>query len=394
MSKIIFHIDVNSAFLSWTSVENLRTDSGMDLRNIPAIIGGDSSTRHGIVLAKSIPAKKYGIETGEPIASALRKYPKLVIASPDHSMYHRYSKELMEHLSSFCPDIEQVSVDECYMDYTPIASRFESPVSAATTIKDSVRETFGFTVNIGISDKKVLAKMASDFRKPDLVHTLYQREIQSKLWPLPISKLFLCGQSSAATLHKIGINTIGDLAHYDLNIITAHLKSHGQLLWNYSNGIDNSDVVTTQAQAKGIGNSTTLSEDVTSREGAIKVILSLAESVSRRLRKANMRTSSICLEIKYASFKSVSHQKMLSSPTDSADVLYHTGCTLFDELWNGQPIRLLGLRSTKLSDPNEPTQLSLFDISSEKNRKLDQALDSIRAKYGNDAIVRGTFYKK
>lgn len=398
MGKIFFHIDVNSAFLSWTSVENLKTGNGPDLRGIPAIIGGDSSTRHGIVLAKSIPAKKYRIQTAEPIASALRKCPSLVIAAPDHQMYHRYSQALMEHLMTFCPDIEQVSVDECYMDYTPIASRYPSPENAAAAIKDSVRERFGFTVNVGISDQKVLAKMASDFKKPDLVHTLYSYEIAEKMWPLPISRLFLCGHSSAETLRKLGILTIGDLAAADPSIVTAHLKSHGRTLWNYANGMDDSDVATQKAEAKGIGNSTTLASDVTDRSEAYRILLSLSESVASRLRAAGKRASCVTVEIKYSSFLSVSHQTMSEVPIDSADPLYRTACTLFDELWSKEPVRLLGIRTTKLSDACEPVQMSLFDLSgaaqTEKHKKLDQALDQIRGRYGKDSVVRGTFYKK
>lgn len=397
MDKIFFHIDVNSAFLSWTSVENLKTGSGIDLREIPSIIGGDSSARHGIVLAKSIPAKKYHIQTAETIGSALKKCPSLVIAPPDHAMYHRYSKALMAHLSSFCPDLEQVSIDECYMDYTPIASRYESPVAAATLIKDSVYETLGFTVNIGISDRKVLAKMASDFRKPNLVHTLFCSELKEKLWPLPISRLFLCGHSSAETLRKIGIVTIGDLAVSDLSIVTAHLKSHGQTLWNYANGIDDSEVVTQETDAKGIGNSTTLSADVSDLSAARRVLLSLAESVAARLREAKKRTSCVTVEIKYASFVSVSHQTMLDTPTDSTDLLYETACRLFRELWNNDPVRLLGVRATKLCAADEPVQLSLFDLSadagSEKHKKLDKALDRIRSRYGSDSVVRGSLYQ-
>ena len=217
MESIFFHIDVNSAFLSWTAIDQLQKaketdtlDSYVDLRDIPSIIGGDSATRHGIVLA--IPAKKYGISTAEPIASALKKCPSLVIASPDHHSYSAHSHALMEFLSGYCPVIEQVSIDECYMDYTPICRDFESPQAAATIIKDSVRETFGFTVNVGISDRKVLAKRASDFKKPDLVHTLYAKEIQTKMWPLPVRDLFMVGHASAAKLELLGIKTIGDLA--------------------------------------------------------------------------------------------------------------------------------------------------------------------------------------
>lgn len=291
MDKLFFHIDVNSAFLSWTSVENLKTGKGIDLRTVPSIIGGDSSKRHGIVLAKSIPAKKYHIETAEPIGSALKKCPSLIIAPPDHAMYQRYSQALMEHLASFCPDLEQVSIDECYMDYTPIASHYDSPAAAAALIKDSVYEKLGFTVNVGISDRKVLAKMASDFRKPNLVHTLFCSELRTKLWPLPISRLFLCGRSSVETLSKLGIVTIGDLALSNPAIVTAHLKSHGQTLWNYANGIDDSEVVTQETEAKGIGNSTTLSADVTDLPAARLVLLSLSESVAARLREAKSARS-------------------------------------------------------------------------------------------------------
>lgn len=396
MQKTFFHIDVNSAYLSWTSVENLRTGRGEDLRLIPAIIGGDSSKRHGVVLAKSIPAKKYHIQTGEPITHALQKYPNLVIAPPDHPLYEHYSELLMQHLAAFCPDIEQVSVDECYMDYTSVSDYYESPEQAAAILKDSVRNTFGFTVNVGISDRKVLAKMASDFRKPDLVHTLYSHEIRTKLWPLPVSKLFLCGQSSVETLRKLGIHTIGDLAASEPSIITAHLKSHGQTLWNYANGIDNSRVITAPVEAKGIGNSTTLPADVTNSADAKKTLLALSESVAERLRQSRKLAGLVCVEIKYSSFHSVSHQKALLTPCDSADMLYEAACTLFDELWNGQPIRLLGLRSGKLTAPTDPVQISLFDLTTdipEKKKKLDQALDSIRARYGRDSVVRGTFYQ-
>lgn len=412
MDNLFFHIDVNSAYLSWTSVENLKTGKGADLRLVPSIIGGDSSKRHGVVLAKSIPAKKYHVETGEPIVNALRKCPSLVIAPPDHALYQRYSDAMIAHLSDFCPDLEQVSVDECYMDYTPIAGRYHSPEKAAHVIKDSIRETFGFTVNIGISDRKVLAKMASDFRKPDLVHTLYHWEIAEKMWPLPVGSLFLCGRSSTAVLNKLGIRTIGDLATCDPAILLPHLKSHGQTLWNYANGIDDSVIITTQTQAKGIGNSTTLSADVTSRAQAAQTILSLAETVAARLRKAGMLAGNVSLEIKYATFQTVSHQTMLPSPCDTSDQLYQTGMTLFDELWNGDPIRLLGLRTAKLTDNSEPVQLSLFDFVSqateyengadpkkpasydtEKHKRLDRALDDIRSRYGQSSVVRGTFYQ-
>ena len=434
MDKIFFHIDVNSAYLSWTALEKLHNGFDIDLRTIPAIVGGDMAQRHGVVLAKSIPAKAYGIVTGEPIVNAMRKCPNLTLEPPDHKLYKRRSQELMTLLSDFCPDIEQVSVDECYMDYTPINRQYPSPEYAAHLLKDRVREQLNFTVNVGISDRKVLAKMASDFKKPDLVHTLYSYEIQEKMWPLPVSDLFMCGRSSVEALRKLEILTIGDLAQTDRSIIEAHMKSHGALLWEYANGIDDSQVAVIHADAKGIGNSTTLSEDAADHETAHLVLLSLAESVSRRLRAAEYSAAMISVEIKYNTFKKVSHQTTLFAPTNQTDLIYQTACSLFDEIWDGTPVRLLGIRSSKLAPIGEPVQMSLFDlplstmqdgishrssamtkssssvisdkdisiinspakkissndISSRKKEKLDSALDSIRKRYGDDAVVRGS----
>ena len=398
MKQTIFHIDVNSAFLSWSALEKLKNGEERDLRTIPSIIGGDTAKRHGVVLAKSIPAKAYGIRTGEPVSDALKKCPFLVSCPPDHKLYSEKSRLLMAHLSDICPDIEQVSVDECYMDFTSVASHYTDPVSAARRIKDGIRETFGFTVNVGISDKKVLAKMASDFRKPDLVHTLYQSEIREKLWPLPISALFMCGRSSVEALHNLGILTIGELAKADPQIILSHLKSHGKTLWEFANGIDDSRVTSVPAEAKGVGNSTTLSRDALTMEEIQKCLLGLSESVASRLRKAHVQACMVSVEIKYSSFQTASHQATMPDATSDSGCIYRTACRLAAELWNGSPVRLLGIRTSKLEDMDAPTQLSLFDLAqekplSEKQKSLNEALDKIRSKYGKDSIVRGTLLK-
>lgn len=399
MERIIFHIDVNSAYLSWSALALLAQGSSKDLRQIPAIIGGDMEKRHGVVLAKSIPAKKYGIVTGEPIVNAMRKCPTLTIVSPDHHLYDEKSRLLMELLSTFNPELEQVSVDECYMDYTPVRHLYASPLDAARLIKDRIRTQLGFTVNIGISDKKVLAKMASDFKKPDMIHTLYSYEIREKMWPLPVSSLFMCGKSSVESLRKLEIETIGQLAKADRKVLSAHLKSHGILLWEYANGIDDTPIISVPAESKGIGNSTTLPKDVSRKPEAYKVLLSLSESVAARLRQANQLAGMVSVEIKYSTFRSVSHQTMLYTPSDTTGIIYETACHLFDELWDQSPIRLLGIRTSKLVSSSEPTQLSLFDLpsspsgskaSSQKLAALDKALDDIRNKFGEDAIVRGS----
>lgn len=396
MKQIIFHIDVNSAFLSWTAIEQLKQGAEVDLRTIPSIIGGNQASRHGIVLAKSVPAKKYGIVTGEPVANALRKCPNLTMAPPNHKMYGEYSARLMKFLANYTPDIEKVSIDECYMDFTGIAHRYPSFVTAAFEIKDAVYREFGFTVNIGISVNHLLAKMASDFEKPNKVHTLFPEEIPVKMWPLPVSELYMAGHSSVEVLHKLEIRTIGELAKADPDLLELHLKSHGRILWEFANGIDSSKVIREHVESKGIGNSTTLPRDATTEEEAKKVFLMLAETVGGRLRKECVKANMVSVEIKYHTFQTVSHQKQLLRATNTDSMLYETACKLFQELWNGEPIRLLGIRTSKLVDETEPEQMSIFDFQSEKSQKdkkhqkLDQALDQIRKKYGEGAIVRGS----
>lgn len=393
--SIIFHIDVNSAYLSWTAVYQIKQGAGIDIRTIPAIIGGDMKSRHGVVLAKSIPAKKYGIHTGEPVVNAFRKCPNLRMEPPDHKLYHQYSERLMEFLRTYTSRIEQVSVDECYMDFTEIARRFHSPVEGALEIKNEVYRRFGFTVNIGISSNKLLAKMASDFEKPNKVHTLFPEEIPEKMWPLPIGELYMAGHSSVETLQKLEIYTIGDLAHMDPNLLELHLKSHGRKLWEFANGIDHSEVEIEKAEAKGIGNSTTLPRDAVTEEEAKTVLKDLASSVSGRLKKAGQKAGMLSVEIKYHTFESVSHQKQLLKSTNQEKEIYETAVELFRELWNKEPIRLLGIRSSKLSEEGEPEQLSLFDIEFEpeekrkKKRQLNAALEKLRGKYGVDIIAKG-----
>lgn len=396
MERIIFHIDVNSAYLSWSAVSNLQKNpTQIDLRTIPSIIGGDRESRHGIVLAKSIPAKKYNIRTGEPVAQALRKCPSLVIEPPNHQLYSEYSKKLMNVLSEYSPDLEKLSVDECFMDFTSIAHQYPSYLHAATIIKDRIYEELGFSVNIGISSNRLLAKMASDFKKPNLVHTLFPSEIKEKMWPLPVGELYMAGQSSVKTFHNLGIYTIGDLACTSKKLIELHLKSHGRLLWQYANGIDDTPVISDQTKLKGIGNSTTLSFDATTKEENTHVLLALSEQVSKRLRSSKQLAGMISVEIKYNDFSNVSHQMQLITPANTTEQIYKYACILFEDLWNHNPVRLLGIRTSKLTSEEEPIQLSLFDTAkSEKHLKAEQAIDSIKTRFGNDAIIRGSFLKK
>lgn len=395
-SRVIFHIDVNSAFLSWEAVYRIR-DLGeeLDLRTIPSAVGGDVSKRHGIILAKSIPAKKYNIQTGEPVVDALRKCPGLVLVPPNHELYEKSSHAFMEILRKYSDIVEQYSVDEAFIDMTGTGRLFGPPVLAANAIKDEICQTLGFTVNVGVSSNKLLAKMASDFRKPNLVHTLFPEEIKDKMWPLPVRDLFFVGGASEKKLQSMGIRTIGELANADVTVVKSILKKHGEVIWNFANGRDVSVVERAPVDNKGYGNSTTLSFDVTDAQTAKTVLLSLAETIGRRLRKDEAWIEVVAVNIRFCDFSDVSHQCVLKSATNITKEIYDAACRLFDELWNGTPIRLLGVYTSRASKSGNNRQLSLFDDTDyEKLEKLDKAVDSIRDRFGADSIQRASFLKR
>lgn len=392
--RVYFHIDVNSAFLSWEAVDRLEKgdESTVDIRNIPSAIGGDVAKRHGIVLAKSIPAKKYDIVTGESISEALKKCPSLFVAPPNHKLYQKYSEAFIKILEDYSPDIEQFSVDEAFIDVTGTRRLFGEPVALAHTIKDRIRDELGFTVNIGISDVKLLAKMASDFKKPDMIHTLYFEEIEQKMWPLPVEDLFYVGKSTKDKLYTMGIRTIGELANTDKKILVANLKSHGELIWNIANGIDISNLHSKTDKNKGYGNSTTVAVDITESESARIVLLSLCETVAKRLRADKVKGELITVTIKDNNFQSYSHQKQIDYATNSTSDIFEYAMEIFNEMWEGTPIRLLGVSAGKLQTPDQAVQLSLFDDDIHiKREACDVAIDKIREKFGKDAIKRATY---
>ncbi len=389
---IYFHIDVNNAFLSWEAIYRMRElGEQQDIRELDAIIGGDISKRHGIVLAKSVSAKRYGIKTGEPVVSAMRKCPGLHSFEPHMWYYKERSAELMELFKKYAPNVDQYSIDEAFLDMSGTYTLYGDPVKFAHKLKDEIRDTLGFTVNIGISSNRLLAKMASDFTKPDKVHTLFPEEIQEKMWPLPVEDLFYVGKSTAARLHTLGIHTIGDIAKTDLQIMMSHLKSHGVVIYNFANGIDFTLEDRSEAVQKGYGNSTTIPYDIKDSEDAYHTIMGLCESVCLRMRQDEVEALVLSVEIKDSNFVVKRHQRTLLSSTDVTDECYEIACELFDELWDGSPIRLIGVSANKVTD-GVNRQLNLFDIDSHDKRKnLDQALDSIREKYGSDAVKRGSF---
>ncbi len=396
MDRLIFHVDVNSAFLSWQAkyeMEQLHMER--DLRQIPAAVGGDPKTRHGVVLAKSTPAKKYGVTTGEPLSRALEKCPSLVVVQPKFDVYVQNSRAFIGILREIAPVVEQASIDEAYCDMSGTRRIYGDPVAFAHQLKDRIRKELHFTVNIGISDCKLLAKMASDFEKPDKVHTLFPDEIEKKMWPLPAGELFLVGRSSAKKLAGLGIRTIGDIARMDPSLLQLHFGKQGKTMWEFANGIDASIVQGESDAAKSYGNSVTLSFDVDDADSAKKILLSLCETVGARLRADGAYIRSVTVTIKDCEFRTTSHQTGLANATNVTEVIYREACILFDQLWDHVPIRLLGVSAGKITD-GAYDQMELFSASAnspapEKLSKLNAAIDQIRGRYGEDSVKRARF---
>jgi len=392
MNNVIFHIDVNSAFLSWEAVYRIHHLGGnLDLRDIPSAVGGDITKRHGIILAKSIPAKKYQIKTGESVNEALRKCPDLILVPPNYNLYQKSSSAFIHILKQYSPIVEQYSIDEAFMDMTGTEVLFGDPYQAANDIKERIHKELGFTVNIGVSNNKVLAKMASDFKKPDKVHTLWLSEIKEKMWPLSVKELFFVGRATFQKLRNLGIKTIGELAQTDLSIIKSHFGKHGEVIWSFANGIDVSAVEPAPPPNKGYGNSTTTAFDLVDASTARLVLLSLAETLSARLREDNVKISVISVGIKDYNFVYYGHQKTLDTPTNITYEIYETACQIFDEMWNKIPIRHLGIHTSHVTTENS-RQLNIFDkVDYEKMERMDKAVDEIRKRFGIDSIKRASF---
>ena len=391
MQRIIFHVDVNSAFLSWEAAKRVR-EGEQDIRLIPAAIGGDRDKRTGVILAKSIPAKKYGVTTGEPVAMALRKCPDLFLAKPDFRLYERNSRAFMDICRKYAPAVEKYSIDECFLDMTGTEKLYGDPVDIARRIKDEIRDTLGFTVNIGVANNKLLAKMASDFEKPDKVHTLFDGEIREKLWPLRVGELFTVGPATARKLEQAGITTIGALAKASLLSIQALLgQKMGRQVWEYANGRDESSVLTEAEEAKGYSISTTTEEDVVTAEQAYKILLALADSVAARMRSEGAKAYGVSVTIRGNDFKNRSHQKKLTEPTDITNEIYKLCRSLFDELWDKHtPLRLLGIGLLNVTKEEYAQQCMFCDEGKDRARKLDRAVDDIRGRFGADTIMRGS----
>lgn len=390
------HIDVNNAFLSWSAIDLLNKGSKCDIRDTCAVIGGDETRRAGIVLAKSMPAKKFGVVTAETLYSAKKKCPALKVYLPNFPFYSKMSNALFKLLSSYTPDIEIASIDECYLDYGKVKNLYGDELKFAEMVQKRINEELGFTVNIGIANNKLCAKMASDFSKPNRIHTLYDYEVESKMYPLPIGDLFGIGKKTVPKLQRYGINTIGDLANFDINVLSKSFKNMAIVMVNSAKGINEDPVVSDYYVPKGIGNEITLVKDTTDKEELYEQLLDISENIAIRLRREKKYAYTICVTIKTKEFKRKSHQKKLVNATNITSEIYNTAKMVFNEMYDpDEPIRLIGVRLDNLVE-YKTHQCSLFENIEEKETEseLDKVLDDIKIKYGNKAIKKASLINK
>lgn len=387
---VIFHVDVNSAFLSWSAVHHLQMGGKEDLRLIPSVVGGDPEKRHGVVLAKSVPASKYGVKTGESLYSALKKCPGLKVVSPKSGIYTKASRAMYALLNEYSDNMEKYSIDESFMAMGQM--EMEDALETAREISDRTLEELGFTVNIGISTVKLLAKMASDFKKPKGIHTLYPEEIEEKMWSLPVNDLFMVGPKMAEKLKDLNIMTIGKLAHTDPVFLKDRFMSYGMMLHAFANGRDTSGVHSEgRGETKGVGNSTTLSRDVSDLRTLDITLLSLLETLIPRLKALDKKALTVKVHYTTPEFKVKSRQRTLKEPTDSFKTVYKVSREVLRELWDGKPIRKLGIGVTNLTECTAE-QLTMFDYKDKlKNEKVEDTILKIREKFGDDSLIRASF---
>ena len=389
MERQILHVDVNNAFLSWTALDMLKHGSEMDIRDIPAVIGGDESKRSGIVLAKSTKAKECGVKTAETIYQARIKCPGLKVFPSNFKVYRQFSNQLYQLLLEYTDKIERFSIDECFLDMTHYLMN-DTLLNKGKEINRRVKEELGFTVNVGVAHNKLLAKMASDFTKPDRVHTLFENEIPSKMWTLPVSELFMLGKRTVPKLYNMQIKTIGDLAKTNKKVLQDKFGKHGIIMWEYANGMDNSEVKYQKEKPKGIGNSVTLPEDISNIDKLEEILLALTEQVTYRLRKQKMLARVVNVQLRNKDFVDTSHQRKLPNATASTKEIFMYAKELLEQMYRkGTPIRLIGVRVDDLTDTEE-MQISLFqdEVKNQKQEKLDKTIDQLKEKYGYNLITR------
>lgn len=383
--RIILHIDVNNAFLSWSAVDMLKKGYKKDIRNRYAVIAGNEKERKGIVLAKSNLCKKKGVTTAEPIYKARIKCPYLEVYPPNFNLYKEYSNKMYNYLLKYTNIIERYSIDECFLDYTDLTLLFGDPIKTAYIIKEDIKNMFGFTVNVGIGNNKLCAKMASDFEKPDKVHTLFHNEIKQKMWPLKVEDLFMIGKSTSNKLNTLGILTIKDLAQTKPEYLYKYFKNRAKNIIESANGIDNSIVEYEYNDPKSISSSTSLPYNYKTKEEIYPVLQELSNEVAEKLNNKKLYTSNISIWIKYKDFTKLSKQIKINNKTNNKNDIYNYSIKLFNEIWNEEGIRAICVAISNFSKTND-IQLNIFNNTNtqnktKNNKKLDEIVNKLNNKY-------------
>ena len=389
MDRVILHCDMNSFFASVELLDH------PELRDVPVAVSGSADTRHGIILAKNEPAKKYGVKTAETIWQARRKCPGLVLLPSHHEKYREYNKKINRIFQDYTDMVEPFSIDESWLDVTGSIKLFGSGKKIADTIRERVKNELGITLSAGVSFNKIFAKMGSEYKKPDATTEITRENYKEILWPLPVSELFFCGWSTAEKLVDMGISTIGELAEADPDVLEKALGKQGPILRIYARGEDTSPVrlYEQKEKIKSVGNGTTFSRDISTEDDILTALTDLSDTVAGRLRKYQLKAYGVKVDIKDTALKVASHQKQLVSPTNLADEIREHAYEIVKSTWpEGKPIRMLTVTGINLVNEDEGEQLTLFSEENDthdKSESVERAMDEIRKKFGDSSIKFG-----
>ncbi len=382
--RVILHIDMNAFYCSVHQAVEPELYAGK-----PCAVSGSVELRKGIIVTCSYEARKFGVKTGMQVREAMKLCPDLICIRPDFGLYRQYSKRIMEISSSYSPLVEAMSIDECYIDITG-SKQFGTPIEIAEHLQLRIQEELFLPCSIGIAPNKLLAKMASDMKKPRGMTILRLRDVPRILWDKPCTELFGVGRKTGEKLKKLGIYTIGQLAQTDVYRLTQHFGVYGNYLKQAANGLDDSPVNPERERNKSIGHTTTLPENVTSLQEVYRVFLNISDQVARRMRRQKLVASTIQITIRNPEMKTIQRSITLTAPTEHSDVIYQEACKLFSHHWPaGSPVRLLGITLQNLQTKSEAAvQLDLFDYELQpKKEKLNETLDQLRDKFGESSIL-------
>ena len=394
----IFHIDMNSFFASCEQARN------PELKGKNIAVAGDPEKRHGIILAASYSAKAFGIKTTMPVWKAEKLCPDLILLPCDFELYKSYSHRVMDIFREYAPVIEQASIDEAYLDFTGTEKIYPDVLELAHTIQDRIKNELDLCCSVGISENKLLAKMASDYKKPLGITEIYTKDVERMLWPMDVREMFMIGKSTAESLKSIGIYTIGDLAKFDYDTLAKHFGDKGaSRLMDSANGLDDGEVIPNEEiEMKSNGAEKTFAEDIDDDKILKDTLFEFSERISKNLREYDKKAKTVVLKIKFSDFTSITRNITMNKATDISNTIYEYGCMLLDKNWDKEnKIRLIGLSCTNFKEDDEFDQMTLFendtneiDDKDERISKLESVSDLLREKFGDNIVVKAKSIKK